>query len=142
MTLLIILLLAAVWLGRTAFFASPQVIAFRLYVAAHPNEPGARYELAKSYYEAGYYHQAIGQYLQALRLKPDSLDSLWMLALAYDKSGEPNKAAQTFALYLEKDSTSDYAAYARSYIESMASPPASEPGGASKGPEVPGRAAP
>ena len=114
-----VMLLVSLVARDQGFVPSREIIAKKLYVIVHPEESGARYELAKAYSKAGYHDMAIDQYLRVLEQKPDSPDSLWELGLTYYQNGDLENAETVLLSYLEQDAESWHAAAARDCLRSM-----------------------
>lgn len=97
-------------------YAAEALAALQSYVAQRPFEAGARFELAEQYRRYSRYWEAIGEYRECLRLKPDSAGSLYGLGLAYDAVGLRNEAVKAFRRFLVYQWRGPQADYARAYV--------------------------
>ena len=65
------------------------------------DKPAFLYEQGTGHYRAGLFRQAIGEFLEADRLRPNPVLA-YDVAQTYEKLGDPEHAAQYYRIYLER----------------------------------------
>jgi len=66
-----------------------------------PDDPVVRFGLAGAYLDAGLAEEAVTQYREAVRLKPDYTAAYRGLGRALEKAGQPDEARAAYARGLE-----------------------------------------
>ena len=85
------------------------------------NDPRYYYALGASQYRSGEPAAAVRSFEQALRIDPEHGDALYALAVAYEQSGETEKAQQTYRRYLAAHPDGEWAGEARTRLEGLGS---------------------
>lgn len=89
---------------------------FEQRVADHPQDVAARLDLAQRYFEAGDIQDAVAQYLEALKLDPDSAEAHAYLGYVLYLAGKPDEALQNVDKALASDPTYPEALYFKGLI--------------------------
>lgn len=78
--------------------------AYKKFIATNPEQPYEAYNnLGRCLMEMGQYSEAADAFLGALKGIPDDVNITYKLAQAYEKAGQLDKAAETFAKLAEID---------------------------------------
>ncbi len=88
-------------------------------VQRNPNDAGAHFDLGSVHYVRGNTEEAVKSLEQAVELAPDDGDAIYMLALAYERSGRRDEARQLFEAVLERSDNAMLRGYAERKLQSL-----------------------
>lgn len=101
--------------------AKPALDWYRMAIAADPDQPEANYNAGHCYLDMGHCHEAIAYFEHAIACDPSFADAWYNLAIARERTGYPELAAQAYTRYLAltDDPDGHFANLAWGHIERM-----------------------
>ncbi len=87
-------------------------------VRANPNYAPAHLDLGKSFLEMGMTREAVGQFLESVRLDPAQTEGWYRLTLAYRKSGQKQLAGEAELKFHEREAVTGKADLVQTFLYS------------------------
>jgi tetratricopeptide (TPR) repeat protein len=103
-------------LQRRAGNTQREIADFRKVVEMYPQSRDARRELGISYYQQKDEHAALEQFEALQQIDPDDLAAHYNLSILYRRMGQPDKAAEQQAMFVDKKVDPGAPTYSLSYL--------------------------